>query len=164
MSYSYVKTVFPNFKYSNVYDTKLYDAKSDTKTNNMYEPIEENVNHYSIVNEKVNENVGKKEHFGQIEQFNDNQKFYNTPIPVLPANDNNKINIDKFENEGSGKTTSDHDQYIKHVLECPSCKELLMKQFNIETDRIRNEELMELISFIIFGLFILLVIDAYLKK
>ena len=25
MSYSYVKTVFPDFKYSNVYDTKLYE-------------------------------------------------------------------------------------------------------------------------------------------
>jgi hypothetical protein len=53
----------------------------------------------------------------------------------------------------------DHDNYIKHILKCEQCKELLLKQFNIESDRIRNEEIMELISFIIFGIFILLLLD-----
>ena len=38
-----------------------------------------------------------------------------------------------------------------------------MKQLGIETDRIRNEEIMEIISYILFGLFILILID-YLKN
>jgi hypothetical protein len=56
-----------------------------------------------------------------------------------------------------------HETYTKHILECEQCKEVLLKQFNIETDRIRNQEILELITFLIFGLFILLLLDG-LKK
>lgn len=55
------------------------------------------------------------------------------------------------------------DSYIKHISECGRCKAILLKQFGIETDRIRTEEILELISYIIFGLFILLLLD-YLKR
>lgn len=56
-----------------------------------------------------------------------------------------------------------HETYTKHILECEQCKEVILKQFNIETDRIRNQEILELITFLIFGLFILLLLDG-LKK
>mgnify|MGYP007069474857 CR=1 FL=1 len=57
----------------------------------------------------------------------------------------------------------DCDVYTKHILECSKCKNIIMKQFGIESDKIRNEEIMELISYFIFALFILLLIDS-LKK
>jgi hypothetical protein len=163
MSYSYVKTVFPNFNYSNVYDTKLYDNvnNSNITTKLNFEPrdnIQDDV--YYISNGKQNEKIVLPE--TRIETFQNNQKFYNIPyIPSppqasLPKDD---INIEHFEKEIIQTKQDNHNDYTKHVLECSSCKELLIKQFNIESDRIRNEEIMELISFIIFGIFILLLLD-----
>jgi hypothetical protein len=160
MSYSYVKTVFPDFKYSNVYDTKLYEnlnvSQHDTK---LFEPADLDINKsYSGIEilESPIEN-------SKIETFQDNQKFFNPPLPSnnIPV-DNNIIKKEKFD--GDTKSQRHHIEYTKHILECGPCKELLMKQFGLENERIRNEEIMELISYLIFGLFILLLIDTYAKK
>jgi len=150
MSYSYVKTVFPNFKHSNVYDTKMYENLNTLSDTRIFEPIDMDVsNSYSKVGDVVSFKPSKE---GIIETFQDNQRYYNIPLPME--------NKERFENND----VKAHVEYTKHVLECSSCRELLMKQFNIETERIRNEELMELVSYLIFGLFILLLIDSYVKK
>lgn len=162
MSYSYVKTVFPEFKYSNVYDTKLYDNLNVAQRNDkLFEPADLDVTrNYSEVS-VLKEQPKPKAQF--IETFQDNQKFFNQPLPAnnIPIN-NNIINRERFD--GENKTSGHHVEFTKHVLECGPCKELLMKQFGLENDRIRNEEIMELISYLIFGLFILLLIDTYAKK
>lgn len=51
------------------------------------------------------------------------------------------------------------DVYIKHVVDCRRCRDMISRQFNLYD----NEEMMEIISYLIFGLFILLVINS-LKK
>jgi hypothetical protein len=181
MSYSYVKTVFPNFKYSNVYDTKLYEnlnvsQRNDTK---LFEPADFDMNktYSEIPKEQPTEQPKEqpteqykeqskeqyKEQYNKIETFQNNQQFFNEPLPInnIPVN-NNVINMERFDSEYNN--TGHHIQYTKHVLECSPCKDLLMKQFGIENERIRNEEIMELISYLIFGLFILLLIDTYSKK
>lgn len=164
MSYSYVKTVFPDFKYSNVYDTKLYEnlnvSQRDTK---LFEPADLDTNTYSSITVLGEPKHLVKEHSSKIETFQDNQKFFNPPLPSnnIPV-DNNIIKTERFD--GETKSQDHHTEYTKHVLECESCKELLMKQFGLENERIRNEEIMELISYLIFGLFILLLIDTYAKK
>lgn len=76
--------------------------------------------------------------------------------------------IEKFESSNPKNKTIescnfDCDVYTKHILECSKCKNIIIKQFGIESDKIRNEEIMELISYFIFALFILLLIDS-LKK
>lgn len=160
MSYSYVKTVFPEFKYSNVYDTKLYDNLNVSQYDNrLFEPAESDMSRTYADITLASPEPPKKE--SRIETFQDNQRFYTPPLPEvnIPVN-NNRINRERFDEEPSQK----HLEYTKHVLECPSCKEMLMKQFNLENERIRNEEIMELISYLIFGLFILLLIDTYAKK
>jgi hypothetical protein len=168
MSYSYVKTVFPDFKYSNVYDTKLYEnlnvSQHDTK---LFEPADLDINKsYSSIAilESLKESLKEapKEN-SKIETFQDNHKFFNQPLPSnnIPI-DNNIIKKEKFD--GETKSQGHHTEYTKHILECGPCKELLMKQFGLENERIRNEEIMELISYLIFGLFILLLIDTYAKK
>jgi hypothetical protein len=161
MSYSYVKTVFPNFKYSNVYDTKLYDNLNISQHDNrLFEPANNSSQNYSDIS-LLKPNVDSKVE-SKVETFQDNQKFFNQPLPInnIPVN-NNTIYRESFnENKNSGY----HAEHTKHVLECSSCKELLMKQFGLENDRIRNEEIMELISYLIFGLFIVLLIDTYAKK
>jgi hypothetical protein len=164
MSYSYVKTVFPEFKYSNVYDTKLYENLnvSQQRDNKMFEPADFDMNKsYSDISVLQPKEQPKQQ--SKVETFQDNQKFFNQPLPSnnIPVN-NNIINKERFN--GENKTTGHHVEYTKHVLECGPCKDLLMKQFGIENERIRNEEIMELISYLIFGLFILLLIDTYSKK
>jgi hypothetical protein len=163
MSYSYVKTVFPDFKYSNVYDTKLYDNLNTSQRNNIFEPIESQ-NYYEFKNQQSSnpvqgvQNVSNKslQNFVNLETFQDNQKIYHPPIPINKIALNNNIIKETFDN-------NDHSQYTTHVLDCSICKELLMKQFGLENQRILNTEIMELISYIIFGLFIILLIDTYAK-
>ena len=160
MSYSYVKSVFPNFQYSNVYNSKIYDNLNVSKEQKVFEAADlQNLNsNFSDLTVFEEEKPSKS----KIETFQDNQRFFNEPLPkdIIPPN-NNKIYPERFEQP---QKSDDHLEYTKHVLECPKCKELLMKQFGLENDRIRNEEIMELISFVIFGLFILLLIDSYAKK
>jgi hypothetical protein len=130
--------------------------------NRRFEPADLDVsNTYSDLSKIEAKLEPKEEQKSKIETFQDNQHFYQIPIPQYNIPSHNNIgNKEKFET-GSEQN---HIEYTKHVLECTSCKELLMKQFNIENDRIRNEEIMELISYLIFSLFILLLIDTYAKK
>ena len=174
MSYSYVKTVFPDFKYSNVYDMKLYENlnESQQSNNRLFEPVDlNNIHTFSPVlqqpqqpqqpqqlQQQKEEQKERKQEY-RMETFQNNQKFYNLPLPKTNIPDNNNRFREEFD-----ENKNNHLEYTKHILECPSCKELLMKQFNIENERIRNEEIMELISYLIFGLFILLMIDTYNKK
>jgi hypothetical protein len=66
--------------------------------------------------------------------------------------------MEQFENE------PECDNYIRHVLGCHKCRSIITKQWNIDNDRIRNEEIMELVTYIIFGIFILLLIDILKSK
>jgi len=171
MSYSYVKTVFPNFKYSNVYDTNLYKNTIIENTNNTNNsakniaPHENNMEYFNI-EQKNTTNYELPE--TKIETFQNNLKYYNLPSPPIhftQQHHNPPHFIEQFEKENTQDTqhklhnSNNHTNYTTHVLDCSSCREILMKQFNIESDRIRNEEIMELISFIIFGIFILLLLD-----
>jgi len=212
MSYSYITSVFPKFEYSNVYDANLYNNISG-----LNKSVENNVkfsginqaSKYQEINKKYTENFAKPidisvEMYKNIENSQDtssdflsqnNQTYYNQPLPVnlLNSNNSNTLNSsntlitkselqNKFrsnlsnsiptnykeldmhkESFSQSSEQSSHETYIKHVLECDQCKEILLKQFNIETERIRNEEILELITFLIFGLFILLLLDR-LKK
>lgn len=206
MSYSYITKVFPDFKYSNVYDSKIYsnisglnshgDVKDITFTGTK-EPGEfEEINKKNVEsNLETYKNIGgynpnKLDQNGPFSNNNktyvsqNNEKYYNTPLPANLIHENNNIintsailtnktKLQELNSYNQIPTTNkeldlhketfsndnDHDSYIKHVLKCEQCKDLLIKQFNIESDRIRNEEILELISFLIFGLFILLLLD-----
>ena len=107
-----------------------------------------------------------------------NLTYYNLPIklntqPSPPPSPpprvllESKTNvIEKFEDEKAKSACAEPacDSYVKHILECSRCKSIAIKQLGIENDRIRNEEIMEVISYIIFGLFILLLIDSLKEK
>lgn len=160
MSYSYVKTVFPNFEFSNVYNDKLY-------TNNVTKEIKP-LNVTGLENNLSNARI---ETYKQIEPYQEpyrenyksNLTFYNKP--VLDQDIPNYENINPQENfENKVKTSNQsHDEYINHINSCPSCKEALLKQLGVETERLKNDEIMELISYIVFGIFILILLDS-LKK
>jgi hypothetical protein len=188
MSYSYIKSVFPNFENSNkVYDETLYTNINSSLYNEVniqqVKPLENyNKENYNKVNNKKDETFilpsdKLLENLTNVDQYNiaqfqsqnnlksQNQtptisqtRFVESPVtsvtPVTPVTQNES----NIENE-----CGDCDTYIKHILDCKQCKMLAIKHLSIESDKYRNEEMMELASYVIFGMFILLLIDS-LKK
>jgi hypothetical protein len=82
-------------------------------------------------------------------------------VNTLPLFVNRQKVIEHFNNTSVGNVVQPDmcSSVMKHVLECPGCKESLFKQLNIDVDKKRNEEFMEVISYMIFGLLILLLLD-----
>jgi hypothetical protein len=199
MSYSYIKSVFPNFKDSNkVYDESLYNNINTLYTDTslgLPEPENLQRSNPNYKDKKLEEVVvnpnSKIETMSNV--FNEyanatlykpesqnNLSYYNLPIKAIQKENMKMQNViiksngvEKFEEEKPkvqqvSKNESDAvkcadgdcDQYIKHILECSKCKTIAIKQLGIDNDRFRNEEMMELASYIIFGLFILLLIDS----
>jgi hypothetical protein len=94
-----------------------------------------------------------------------------TPVPVqkiIPVSNgyldgNNHYqtqsrNIEKLENT---EPSSDYAQILMHldfVLNNDICKEILMKKLNINGNFF-SQEVIELISFILFGIFIIFILD-----
>lgn len=140
MSYSYVTSVFPNFKYSNVYNTKLYETVDLKDTERTSIPAWDNEQNSTLA---------------QVEQQTKEQTKEQTKTQT-------KEIVEEFQAQTSehNSNVDYHLEYTKHILSCASCKQVLIKQFNIDNDRIKNEEIMELISFIMFGIFILILLDG----
>jgi hypothetical protein len=194
MSYSYIKSVFPNFENSNkVYDESLYITPSTTSTSNK--PSSSNISNTPNKNKVMEEekkytssNVVSDDYASfTLAKGGDqnNLQYGNIPLQFFkmpkteglvksierPLYQEREKFVETFENqpkelvlkESIGCDIIDCNLYMKHISECSKCKKIILKQFGIESDRIRNEEILELISYIIFGLFILLLID-YLKR
>ena len=213
MSYSYIKSVFPNFENSNkVYDETLYnnintlytDKESDLPKPGNLESQMPNYNQSKQINQdfvltketllekpkieamsNVNINTNDKStlpfqytqtplqelseiNFDKPSAQQNNLSYYNLPMKMFIQKQNDKIkgkipsSIENFEDVKNKQACFDPDCdiYIKHILECSKCKSTVMKQLGLETDRVRNEEIMEVVSYIVFGLFILLLIDS----
>lgn len=205
MSYSYIKSVFPNFETSKVYDqnmfNSLYQSKNKTSTVGLPSAYdEEDINKFAkeLINDNKDSNAGIEPTQTILETYDnihsdykplkvlnrDNLKYYNLAAPQeYISNNKNIINENRYNGNKNGEVrinrgsvehfqdklpnievTTDCNKYLKHTLECSKCKSILIKQFNLESDRIRNEEIMELISYLIFGLFVLLLLDNLTKK
>jgi hypothetical protein len=205
MSYSYIKSVFPNFENSNkVYDETLYNNINTLYTDSTLgipkpenlDRIKPNYNKsqqdtFELSDTKILKEQPKIEAMSNVfneyadvsvykPQQQDNLSYYNLALnPIQKSKtiviqpktkgveqfeeEKPKTSIqtsNKIEGEGVRCIDGDCDQYIKHILECSKCKAIATKQLGIENDRFRNEEMMELASYIIFGLFILLLIDS----
>lgn len=195
MSYSYIKTVFPDFnKTSNkIYDDSLYDINVTEKqeipktvVNNAKKEFELPNNLTSNTIEIPSNNLLESYENATItlpyisndNKTQNNLQFYNQPInKEYLRSESIKSNMSSIssipietnyiqkqsDKTNSTKCDSDCDIYMKHILECSKCKDIFIKQFGLENDKIKNEEIMEMISYFIFALFILLLVDS-LKK
>ena len=200
MSYSYIKSVFPNFENSSkVYDDTIYNniqsAKKEKTNNTPTYNVQQN-DPYTFSNFKSDQETIVLPQTNLLETFNNaeynaeyntpdkqgnnnNLSFYNLPLHSQELNNSQGLNksqglnnsraiqlpnrkLKTIENFESGGDTCDEDcdKYVKHITNCEKCKSILMKQLNIESDNKRNEELMELISYLIFAIFILLLINS----
>ena len=84
------------------------------------------------------------------------------PIEQTPTNvkEIEYSHLESFtENPSLQITVDSHQTSFSHVMECKECKELLRKQFNLENEKIFKEEIIELVSFIAFGVFLLMLLE-----
>jgi hypothetical protein len=192
MSYSYLTSVFPEFQSSDtfgtIFQTSIPTEKEQIKKSTGFDDNEmtkfaknlltengENVYilpQTSILEEysEVNFNKDIKDKVNDIKSNKNNLQFYNLPyvkqIEYKEYKDSKESPVKKIKSiEGYTDSNDDKcDEYMKHVLECSLCKSAITKQLQLDNDRIRNEEIMELISYIAFGIFVLLLIDNIKKK
>lgn len=195
MSYSYIKSVFPNFEESKVYDDRLYNSLSSIGTG-LLDGLDGNIpKQIESFTQNLANKVVKKE-----ENTKDNLKFYNQPIPFIYNQENEhaiydssktiykniknnsntntksqlKNHVENFtiksfaenfdnDNEDNNKELN-CDAFFKHLLECENCKRKFVKQYNLDKDKIKQDEMMEMASYMIFGIFILLLLDTLKQK
>lgn len=163
MSYSYVKTVFPDFQHSSVYDDKLYNNINETQLPKIeVRPYDTFSPNQALM--EVENRTNKIETFDQEivrnakTTINHNTPIVNNDIPNYNNIDVYKTNI--VETFNDSKIDSNHDNYMYHATNCEICKQKLLKQWNVDNDRLRNEEILELISYVMLGLFILMLLDS----
>ena len=165
MSYSYIKSVFPNFEASANYNEKLYNSldfgilpkfvKSNIKVSDAdsFKPYngESNLTNFAkgILKESKDIEMPQTKLLENLNQIKSND-----------SSEPKSNELEKFEGECKDL---DCNAYIKHVMGCNKCKELFKKQLNLNNDEYDKQEIMELASYIIFGIFIILLID-YIQK
>ncbi len=180
MSYAYIKSVYPDFQTNKVYDTKIYNSLDSinpstqvSKENTLPAPFdalgldEETRFARSLLGkpeiEELPPSTQSIQKFQTIETLQnipekDNLRFYN--VPYSPSLGNIPVRqVEKFEEPPKQECKVECDAHINHVINCSKCKSIISRQLNLDNDRIRNEEFMELFSYIIFGVFILMLID-----
>lgn len=154
MSYSYLKNVFPNFEASINYQNKVYnEININNDKDQKIKPIDS-----SKLDLFTQSLIGAP--------YVQSQRSSSQPVPLqsVPSTSIQKEQlIEKFESDSSEQQYG-CDMYMRHVLGCHKCRSILLKQWNIESDRLRNEEIMELVTYIVFGIFILVLIDILKNK
>lgn len=166
MTYSYLQTVFPNFKSTHTFDQKIFNsllnspladplnkvaaaAPSTPQTplptpaiedgNETLAPVA-NVNSLPLVSDN-------KEEF-KSSTTKDNLRFFQ---PQLPSVFLEKMGTDKMD-------CGDCKTLIKHINSCESCKATLLKEYNLGKPSMVSEYV-EVLMYIIFGILVLLLLD-----
>lgn len=134
------------------------------------ETYQNNLNYYNLpFKDNTNVHYSKDLNINDLPQNNIGPINPTSPVfasnnITIPPNINNVIkNPSSYYFEPYTNTEQDSHQ-IKHVLECEHCKNILIKQFNIENDKQKYDEMLEIISYVLYGLFILYLIDMIKKK
>jgi hypothetical protein len=136
MTYSYISSVFPNYEVSKLYDDNVYNNIMKSKA-----PVSsaKSVQPYG---------GGAFQNFEGAAMV---EKFETTvPQPTVPT------------------LQGDCKNHMDHVMECKECQEILRAHLRIEAigviEQRRNEELIELASYVFFGIFVILMLDLIQKR
>jgi hypothetical protein len=144
MSYSYIKNVFPNFNSTKSLDDNVYNKlkSSNLTLNNDFQ------SDLNFIPSTIN-----------LEQFNEVETVASpSPSPSQGPALNQNVMTTKTP-ISTNYEVHNCENYIKHILSCSKCQGIMRKQLNTDNERLRNEELMELFSYILLGIFVLLFID-----
>ena len=86
----------------------------------------------------------------------DSSAVFQENKPIVNLNANSNLNVNTVSNI--------HSESIKHSLECPECRQKILHTLQLDEERLRNEEYMELGSFFLYGMFLYLTIDLITKS
>ena len=159
MSYSYIKSVFPNFETNTEALSTIYDSQitlgSTAKSN---ETIKNASNPLPYENESI-----PIENFGQTNP-KDNLTFYIPPVPKIYLEDVPQVetfDINPTQPLKEHIKPTGCDDYLRHVVTCKQCTQTLRKQLGISSTK--NEEILEVLSFVLFGVFLYMILDKIKK-
>lgn len=170
MSYSYIKSVFPNFENSQNFQQTVYnninlDKKYQTPQASVKQPSAYNDQELTQFVKELIEPEKKKTYEKSLPTERDNLRFYNPPIPkenLLQNCEQPPVkSIEMFNNEES--KGDDCNIHMKHVLDCEKCRSILMKHWNMEQKKMRNQEMIDILAYILFGILIIVLIDNLSK-
>jgi hypothetical protein len=165
MSYSYIKNVFPEFQVSTAYDdlNNVYNKPKPILTvpqgDSKFQAFED-----------------KNDTLKEFDTQATNQRIVTRNTQDIKASSNDSkdnlrfYNLEQFQVKEPEPEPQVHespsacDSHIKHVLECSLCSNILKKQYNIANDKLQMEEIMEVVSYVAFGIFIIIFIDTIQRK
>lgn len=150
MNYAYITNVYPGYKKEEVNFAKELIKESTMDKYNSIEGMENTAEY----------NEGKIE--DKQETNKDNLHYYPYKIDninIKPRQEARIENVERFERIEGFEKTEGCDVYSKHMTSCAHCKDTFTKQFRLDNDRLQNQEYIELISYIAFGIFILILFD-----
>ena len=150
MSYSYIKSVFPNFT-SKLYDERIYSSLDSL-----------NAETTKLITGTSPKSSQMPVQTLPVPLDTETQPFLTLstaqPTTLSPPTVHSEVTqIDStpkvIENFEEPKKEPTHEQVLTHLENCESCKSKFTNNNN------NNEDIMELISYIALGIFILLVLD-----
>ena len=174
MSYSYIKSVFPNFK-APVYEypeakipvRKPEPAISPLMAYNDQELAQFVKNLLQKTESVPVVSVQASEPPAQVMKSVNNRVFTQPPIPEQYLKNTQGIqkvftnpfpynngSVESFGNEMS----SDCESYIYHTMNCAKCRHALMRQLGKDKGKI---DLVEILTYLLFGILVLMVIDHF---
>uniref|UniRef100_A0A6C0DZA9 Uncharacterized protein n=1 Tax=viral metagenome TaxID=1070528 RepID=A0A6C0DZA9_9ZZZZ len=145
MTYSYIKSVFPNFE-------TVSSSRSLALGNIPRFGREQN-------------NLTKTDNSKGIQGFDANKysKQIVSEYKEFFSNDNgvNKSSL-KTQQQEEGEQ-QECSMYASHVLRCESCKDIIRRQLGYEEKRFQNDQLLEIVTYGIFGAFLLVFLENFKK-
>lgn len=164
MSYAYIKSVYPNFSQENTLQTKLFNSLDTMQVQQKTSDPVVTARPVSAVTRPTTSVVPSALPYVETQErvlpANKLVEEY-SPMPVKQYKQQYQYK-EKFEEDTKSESTC--HKTITHVLHCDVCRSMLSKQLNIEYDKVRNEEMIELFSYLTFGVFVLLLLDNLKQK
>lgn len=176
MSYSYLNTVFPNFEYKMNPNLRLFNSL-DNSNNETVSPAKETVSKVieqekqefkfepanNILLEKPIVKILSKETKEMVEEKipdeKNNLNVYNKPLTIIE----NLKDVNKNDDDGIDNCMKS----LNHMYTCKLCKEKFSNVMKMENKSLHNQdnydELWEIITYIIFSVFILFLVDKLHK-
>lgn len=156
------ETKIPIEGFTSTNTTTEVDAQ---KNNTQYYNLPIINNHIPNYNNINHNQPHAQQHTQQHTQQHNQHRTLKSFLPIIQQKEL-QVNVENFTpNVSDFKNTADtsHDEYVSHVIGCTKCKDALTKQFNLNIDKIKYEETLEITSYIVFGLFILILLDCIKK-
>lgn len=158
MSYSYIKSVFPNYSTDGDPSVPLYSASTLTLGSAQKET-------QSNLQVSPYENAGQFVENFTVSDPKDNLHFRVPPVPAISIEQFSKDDPNQQKQSSQQKEhvdTTGCEDYLKHVLKCKKCSNALRKQLG-GGHSVEYEEIVEVLAFILFGVFLLMLIERYKK-